>query len=279
MLMSIFYMLILAAAILILLPFGSVQYGAFSQQSPENNDELFPEIPDFGSGSEPDLSSLFPQLNTSDLNLTADSEPRSGITAVSGTYSNDKIGFQINLPSGWTGEQLKFLVNMAIVSPEGYQIAEPAKPDTIITVSGIDAIAFQALADLAQKIAESGAIQDLSQLDLTGVSSGHGAISCIKISSSPTTINGIPAEEIEQDCNDEGVKAKGKGYVIGTEDNSFIALGFYSSSVGKYDQYLPVFEESVKSIKISKPGDITKSDAFNKFKEFETKLRQNITSG
>jgi hypothetical protein len=168
---------------------------------------------------------------------------------------------------------------MAVVSPEGYHIAEPVKPDTIMTVSGIDAIAFQALADLAQKIAESGAIQDLSQLDLTGVSSGHGAVSCIKISSSPTTINGIPAEEIVQDCNDEGIKAKGKGYVIGTEDNSFIALGFYSSSVGKYDQYLPVFEESVKSIKALKPGDITKSEAFNKFKELETKLRQNVTSG
>jgi hypothetical protein len=279
-LISIYYIFTLIG-VLIILPNGAAeQHGAYSQQSPGNLEELFPNLPDIGSGSEPDLSSLFPQLNISDDDSPAPSKSSSGISTVSGTYKNDKIGFQIALPSSWSGETLSFMVNMVIASPNGYHIADPVKPDTIMTISGIDSIAFQALGDLAQKISESGTIQDLSQLDLTGVSSGRGAaVSCIKLSSSPTTVNGIPAEEIVQDCTDEGVRAKGKGYVIGTEDNSFIALGFYSSSVGAYEKYLPAFEESVKTIKITKPGDITKSDAFNKFKELESKLRQNVTSG
>jgi hypothetical protein len=239
--------------------FMAVNNATYSQESPNSDtaDPLLrglPDLPDFSSGNEPNLSSLFPRLNISDAS-SPEPDPRSPVVKVSGTYKNDKVGFQISLPSGWSGEELKFLVHMVIISPEGYQFeSEGVRPDTIITVSGIDAAAFQELANLAQNDGQ----------DILGFSNER--VSCKILSSSPANINGIPADEVMEECNDEGIMAKGKGYVFGTLDNSFIALGFYSTSAEAYDQYLPLFEESVKTLKISEPGDISRSEAYNKFK-------------
>lgn len=71
------------------------------------------------------------------------------------------------------------------------------------------------------------------------------------------TINGINAEQRTVDCTDEnGAIMKAKAYAFATDDDSIIVLALTSNSTHEYNQYLPLFEESVKTIKISKPGDI-----------------------
>ncbi|HEU4824753.1 MAG TPA: hypothetical protein VFS97_15120 [Nitrososphaeraceae archaeon] len=55
-----------------------------------------------------------------------------------------------------------------------------------------------------------------------------------------------------------------------------IVLAFSGNSTNEYNQYLPVFEESVKTIKISKPGDIATSELYKKHKELETQTNQTI---
>ena len=123
-----------------------------------------------------------------------------------------------------------------------------------------------------------GLFKKLYQLDLTGTSSS--SITCKKLSNSIVTISGINAEELTEECidNNSGIEAKVKGYIFGTQDNAIVALGYYGMSI-TYDQYLPQFEDSVKTIKISTPGDISKSEAFAKFKALEAKLTQGLETG
>ena len=119
-----------------------------------------PEIP--STETEPDLSSLFPQLNNPefpDIETDSNMTSTSGIAAVSGTYVNDRVGFQIKLPDGWSGQEIKFLVNMALVSPEGFKLSDK-RPETFMTVSGIDTAAFDFITSIAEKALEVGSIQE-----------------------------------------------------------------------------------------------------------------------
>jgi hypothetical protein len=121
--------------------------------------------------------------------------------------------------SRYTGNSYKII--HIIASPKGNQSESGAlRPDTLMTISGIDSAAFQDLADLVK-----GMGQDLASFS-------KGNISCKVVSSSPTSINGIPAEEIMKDCNHGGIVAKGKAYYLGTQDNSIVVLGFTSRSNG-----------------------------------------------
>ena len=43
-------------------------------------------------------------------------------------------------------------------------------------------------------------------------------------------------------------------------------------ATSSFEKYLPLFEDSVKTLKISKPGDISKSEAYKKFKEIQTNV-------
>ena len=53
------------------------------------------------------------------------------------------------------------------------------------------------------------------------------------------------------------------------EDDSLALMGFVSNSTSEYNQYLPLFEESDKTIKISNPGNIAISEIYKKYKELE----------
>jgi hypothetical protein len=269
-----------AFLIIAVLIFSGISLGLTNSVNGTTKGFAIPELSDIplSADTEPDLSSLFPQLNSSEfpgIEDDSNTTSTSGISAVSGTYVNDRVGFQINLPDGWSGQEIKFLVNMALVSPEGFKLSDK-RPETFMTVSGIDAAAFDFITSIAEQALEGGSIQELYQLDLTGTSSS--SVTCKKLSSSIVTINGINAEELAQECTDGELQAKGKGYIFGTQDNSLIAIGYYGTS-STYDQYLPQFEDSVKTIKISKPGDISKSETFAKFKDLEAKLTQSLQTG
>lgn len=200
----VFYFPAVAIAILIFFSSGNIAFlHTYAQQFPGDIDRSpllkgLSDLPNLSSQFQPNLSPLFKELNISDENSSI---PLSGsaVSEVSGTYKNDIVGFQVDLPTGWSGKELNFMVNMVIASPKGNQSESGAgRPDTFMTISGIDAAAFQKLADLVKSMG-----QDL-------MSFSNGNISCKVVSSSPTSINGIPAEEIMKDCNDGGIVAKGK---------------------------------------------------------------------
>ena len=102
--------------------------------------------------------------------------------------------------------------------------------------------------------------------------------SCNEFQSQSVTINGISAEQLTADCIDEkGINTKAKVYVFATSDDSIILTGFYSNSNNEYNQYLPLFEESIKTIKITNPGDIAKSEMYKKYKEMELQSNKTIS--
>jgi hypothetical protein len=82
---------------------------------------------------------------------------------------------------------------------------------------------------------------------------------------------------------DEGVRvgtnaSKTKSYAFEIQDNSLIVVvGFYGNSTGTYNQNLPLFEESVKTINISRPADIATSEIYNRYKELVESQLSNQT--
>lgn len=101
---------------------------------------------------------------------------------------------------------------------------------------------------------------------------------CNDFQTAPTTINGISAEQLTADCIDEnGKNIKAKLYAFATSDDSIILISFYSNSNIEYNQCLPLFEESVKTIKITNPGDIAKSEMYKKYKEGELQSNKAIS--
>jgi hypothetical protein len=61
-----------------------------------------------------------------------------------------------------------------------------------------------------------------------------------------------------------------KGYACATADDSIIMFTLSSNSTNEYNQYLPQFEESVKTTEIEMPGDIATSELYKRHKELET---------
>lgn len=250
----------------------------------------FSEIPEFDgefAQSEEGLSSLLSSF----------------MTEVNGTYMNPNIGFQINLPAGWEGIEINFLINSVFAVPgeinlgllgEGEDFQEPA---TFMTIQGIDQESFNELESL---VSESPALEEEeggvggeegNPLGTTASPFANNTVSCSYSQPSFVTVNGINAEERVAECIDEegggelvgGVtNLKTKSYTFATQNNSLIVLGFYGNSTSIYDQNLPLFEESVRTISISRPADIATSEIYNRYKallEMEQQQLSNQTGG
>src|ERR687893_1349917 len=111
-------------------------------------DQNFSEFPEFGEDefspqSEEDLSSLFSSF----------------MTEVNGTYMNPNIGFQIDLPPGWEGIEINFLINSVFAAPGGTNLEllgegeeeDFQEPATFMTIQGIDQESFNELESLASE--------------------------------------------------------------------------------------------------------------------------------
>jgi len=251
----------------------------------------FSEIPEFDgefARSEEDLSSFLSSF----------------MTEVNGTYMNPNIGFQINLPAGWKGIEINFLINSVFAVPgetnlgllgEGEDFQEPA---TFMTIQGIDQESFNELESLVSELPaleeeEGGGVggEEGSPLGTTASPFANNTVSCSYSQPSFVTVNGINAEERVAECIDEegggelvgGVtNLKTKSYTFATQNNSLIVLGFYGNSTSIYDQNLPLFEESVRTISISRPADIATSEIYNRYKallEMEQQQLSNQTGG
>jgi hypothetical protein len=249
---------------------------------PDQNLSEFPEFneEEFSPQSEEDLSSFFSSF----------------MTEVNGTYMNPNIGFQIDLPTGWEGIEINFLINSVFAVPggtnlelltEGEDFQEPA---AFMTILGIDQESFNELESLASESpalggGEGGVGGEEEGTPLQGSGNPLGtttspfadnAVSCTFSQPSFVTINGINAEERVAECIDEqeggelvgGVtNLKTKSYAFATQDNSLIVVGFYGNSTSVYDQNLPLFEESIRTISISRPADIATSEIYNRYNE------------
>jgi hypothetical protein len=244
---------------------ATITSGAASEASPP---------PEIGLSPQPDLN--FSEIPVSEVN---------------GTYVNANIGFQIDLPTGWEGTEINFLLNSVIAAPGETNLLEPLtiqEPSTFMTILGIDQEGFNMLEAVVSELpalggggadgggqAETslpqGTVSDPLGTTTTTMTpfGGGGAVSCIFSQPSFVTINGINAEERVGECTDGGGTnaPKTKSYVFATQDNSLIVVGFFGNSTITYDQNLPAFEESVRTISISRPADITTSEIYNRYKE------------
>jgi hypothetical protein len=241
-------------------------------------------------------SSSQPALNFSEI----------PVGEVNGTYMNPNIGFQIDLPTGWKGIEINFLVSSVFAVPGETNLLGSLvfqEPSTFMTIVGIDQESLNRLESVDSQLAaleggQGGAAAGSGgggQAGVTSLPPGGGsssgdplgttttttpfgdsaAVLCTYFQPSFVTINGINAEERVAECIDEeaggvgvGTNApKTKSYTFATQNNSLIVLGFFGNSTAAYDQNLPLFEESVRTISISQPADIAASEIYNRYKE------------
>ena len=194
------------------------------------------------------------------------------------------IGYQIDLPKDWKGKESKFIMNMVFASPEEINLEDIEEPGTFIILFGLDKEYFDMLTDLTQLPSfqedsnDEQLLQDSDSLTNNNPSSDSILDSCNDFQTEPITVNGINAEQIIADCIDEnGIYTKAKIYAFATSDDSIILTGLYSDSNNEYNQYLPLFEDSVKTIKITNPGDIAKSESYKKYKEIELQSNKTLS--
>jgi hypothetical protein len=261
-------------------------------------------LPGTELSSQPDQNlSAFPEFD--DFSQSEDFTPFSSssfMTDVNGTYVNPNIGFQINLPTGWKGVEINFLINSVFVVP-GETNLEPLKeggvgedfqvPASFMTIMGIDQETFNRLESIVSQLPALGGVGEeevppQGNGDPLATSPfGDSTISCTFSQPSFVIINGINSEERVGECTNGtgvGTNAKTKSYAFATQDNSLIVVGFYANSTITYDQNLPLFEESVRTISISRPADIATSDIYNRYKQLVEMQQQqqqlsNQTSG
>ena len=255
-------------------------------QEEENN--TTPEATTTTSDATTIMSNLnfseFPELNNSTQSEEFASLFSSFMTDVNGTYTNPDIGFQIDLPTGWKGKEINFLIKSVFAAPGEINLLEVEGEDfqdlaTFMTILGIDEGTFNMIEEFSKLPAleeggggeEETLLQGSDPLNTTTTPFGNtDVLSCTFSQPSFVIINGINAEERSGECIDEeggGINSKTKSYAFATQNNSLIVLGFYGNSTGAYDQNLPFFEESVKTINISRPADIAASEIYNRYKE------------
>jgi hypothetical protein len=231
-----------------------------------------------------------PPLTTTDDDFES---PEIYFPDVKGTYTNSDIGFQVDLPKDWKGKEIKFLNNMLFAAPTEINLEQLEEPRTLIIISGIDQKYLDLITGLTTQFptfqeGEGGGESDLGEGKEQGLLQGNDPMnmptpysdteSCDEFQTSPVIINGISAEQLTADCIDgQGANIKAKSYAFATQGDSIISMAFISKSTNEYNQYLPLFEESVKTIKISNPADIATSEIYKKYKELE--LQSNKGTG
>ena len=180
---------------------------------------------------------------------------------VSGTYDNPDFGFTIVFPAGWNGME---------ISSEFGKFATVSAPDaqsdthnpSVMGVMFIDNRNNTALSFVSNA---TNLIADPTSSDIGGVSQKP---ECKSTSVSQVTINGINGEERKITCTNMmglGGNANIKGYTFVTNDDSLLTVSFISPQ-DTYDKNLPKFDESVKTIKILNPGDLSNSATYNAYK-------------
>ena len=177
----------------------------------------------------------FAQVATSSLQPDATSVSS---TNISGTYRDPVAGFEIQLPEGWSGPQPSYSGEDVRVSPGGYDLSSTADimkisvyAKSYINKEKLDGYNASSYEGMVKKIAEG--------------------IGCKVTSDTYVKINGINSKNITEECGDY---SKAITFQLATDKNLiFLRL---DTVAYRFDDYLPKFAQSVKTIKIDKPGDI-----------------------
>jgi hypothetical protein len=210
------------------------------------------------------IGSVYSQTNDSDISSGFPSFSFD-IPDVSGTFINNDTGFEITFPSNWTGKQITLLHDMVMVSPDGIDMEALQEPETVMMVNTINEEIYNQISESLNFIAENASGEEDSSSP-SGLQPEAGD-SCEPGTASIETVNDLTAEKSIYNCTVDGVTFLTQAYAFATADNSVILAGL-TGSEETFEQYLPEFEESVQTIKISNPADIRESELYSNYKDF-----------
>lgn len=252
------------SAVFLLIFLATLSQGISNVQS-QSNDSLI-DLESTFSGSE---NSSAPAVASSEDDLFSSTSLSSffDMPAVTGTYTNNDTGFKITFPNNWTGIQIPLIQDMVMVSPEGIDVESVEEPGTAMTVNTVTEELYAMMeVPLDSNISNATSTGDAVPSNQTDGFLEEEAESCEQQSlPSIVTINNAIAEESIYKCTIEGKVYTTKAYAFATTDNSLIIVSF-SGNESTYDAFLPEFENSVKTIEVSNPLDVTKSELYNKYK-------------
>ena len=213
--------------------------------------------------SEFNISNLASDQNTSFSKLL------SSVKRISDTYTNPDLGFTIVFPPGWNGSEISYGPgrSASVISPETFDTGIPSA----IGVTFIDNRNGSALSAI------SNATDTFADPSSSGMGGSSQEPRCKSIEISNVDLNGINAEQRIFECpnlaNMGGGNATVKSCTLVTGDDSLVTVSFFSSKED-YEKNLPVFDDAVKTIKLSNPGDISNSTTFNAYKnELDSKTK------
>lgn len=206
-------------------------------------------------------------FNFSDLSGNSNLDLKSLLSSfkpVNGTYNNADYGFEIVFPEGWIGSE--FSAPFAKIASVSSSEQSPNMVDfSAMSVMFIDNRNNTALSTITNLSKPMGAATPQS-------SDGAEETRCKSLSFSPVTINGIKGEEGTYICENvplglgSNASAKTTGITFPTNDDSLIFVSF-TASPNHYDKDLPNFVQSVKTIKLSSPGDLSSSPTYKEYKK------------
>lgn len=168
---------------------------------------------------------------------------------ISGTYSYPSAGFEITLPKGWSGPAMFADIGNVMIGPN----ASATWPGAlmVITIAPLNITQgvmadynVTSYQDLVMKTAYC-IVAPLSYVEMSGIGASQYFSDCEKAAASA----GITLNETS------GMPLKSKTYLFTTANNELISIAFSGISATDYDKNLPMFEESIKTIKIDHPTD------------------------
>jgi hypothetical protein len=214
------FVIVILASVVAIISGTNYVYG---QAQSTNDTSLVSEMPpNFELPSSSNSDSYFSEFmseqnftNFSNFDSSADYEmPQIYFPDVNGTYINSDIGYQIDLPKGWKGKEMNFMMNMVFATPHEINLEEIEEPGTIITISGLDKKYFDMITDLNQLLSfkegsneglaagieedDEQFLQDSDSLSNPTSDSIMDSYNDFQIES--ITINGISAEQVMAEC-------------------------------------------------------------------------------
>ena len=190
----------------------------------------------------------------------------SSIKEINGTYNNDALGFQINLPKDWSGSEMSTPVGkIATVSPNEMNLN--FNETAAMTIRFINGAALATIAN------QSGLVDDER---LFGTNESSRGPECKLRSTSIENINGISSEQMTFTCANlafSNANMKVKGYTFAKAGDSLIAISL-AGTEDAYTKELPKFEESVRTIKLPDAADISNSAAYKEYKKILNKFNK-----
>jgi hypothetical protein len=210
-------------------------------------------------------------LSNSSLDLTS---LLASFRPVNGSYSNPDQGFEITFPQGWQGTEIlvpfgKVVSTSPLAAVLNATNMSKFSTMSIVFVDNRNSSALSAISDLSNPADNATISKDAKYIQVAD---------CGSLAFSPVTVGGIKGEQVSYSCEGipmetgTNISAKTKGITFATSDDSLIFVSL-SASPDVYDSDIPKFEQSLKTIKIHKPGDILNSKTYLEYRKM---LDQNI---